>query len=243
MRVLITLAAITAFRVSLAQGNLGSINGRIHDITGAAIAEAEAELRLEKIRSEALRGKTDASGAYAFHGLSAGDYTLRFFRPGFKWLTVKSIHLMEGENRSLADMELSVADFAWCPGRAVLEYVRLLPTPVRSGSLAGTVRVYPGPSIVNSPPLNGAKVVLLCTGGTPCGTAKTDVQGQFVFTNAPQGEHAIRVSRPGFYTETEPGYSAVSGREMVYAPIFLEKCYKGNCDAAKRPKRPLAVCE
>ena len=57
------------------------------------------------------------------------------------------------------------------------------------------------------------------------------------------GNHAIGASHVGFYAEMRSGYLTHHGRERVYSPLYLERCPKGNCDPAKRAKKPLVICE
>lgn len=109
--------------------------------------------------------------------------------------------------------------------------------------MGGRVRVDLGPLVGNSPPVDDTDVLLLCYGGTPCSTTKTDAQGRFLFINIPPGNHVIRASHKGFYTETLPGFVAQDQRELMYSALYIERCSEPNCDPAKRSKKPLAVCE
>src|SRR5665811_2377229 len=112
-----------------------------------------------------------------------------YVAPGFELLTIKSIHLSPGEQRSLPDLELSIG--RTCGGGAVLDYMRLLTPSGDGGNVGGTVRLDYGPLVGNSPSVNAAEVVLLCGGRTPCGATRTDAQGHFLFSNVASGEHAI----------------------------------------------------
>jgi hypothetical protein len=208
------------------------------------VVGVQAELRLENEEDRVLdKTKTDALGTLDFGNLPEGNYVLRLMSRGFQSLTIKSIHLADGEHKTLPALELSIGEMGSCGVRAVLEYMRLLIPSGGRGNVGGTVRVDLGPLVGNSPPVEAAEVVLLCGGASPCARTTTDAQGRFLFTNIPAGKHGIRASHTDFYSETLPGYIAQDGRELVYFPLYIERCFKGNCDPTRRPRKPLAVCE
>ena len=95
----------------------------------------------------------------------------------------------------------------------------------------------------------GAEVRLLCGKGGSfgkdviCGTTKTNEDGEFRFTGLNPGEFNLQVTRKGFYPLHEAGYRVDAGRESIYYPIYLEKCFRGDCNPSKRPKKPLGRCE
>ena len=59
-------------------------------------------------------------GVYHFSGLPTDEYTLKLFSPGFKSLTVKSIHILESEQKSIPTLQLEVGSMADCGGHACL---------------------------------------------------------------------------------------------------------------------------
>jgi len=224
---------------AVGQNDNASITGRVTDSSGAVVPAAQAELRSESKPEVFLRGTTDASGVYIFDGLIGGDYTLQLMSPGFASLTLKSIHIADGEHSSLPNLQLSVS---YCGSGPVPEYLRILKSPREVGDVGGSVRLVLGPTTRESPPISEARVVLVC-GRSPCRTTTTDSQGHFLFKDVPPGEYAIRVSHAGLYTETRSGYEVQDARELIYYPIYLERCFRANCDPSKRPEKPLAVCE
>jgi hypothetical protein len=244
MRVFAAFVSAVGFgSILAAQTRSASIAGRVQDITRAAIAGVHAELRLASEEGRVFSTTTtDADGMFEFRNLPPENYALRLISPGFKWLTIKSIYVVDGEHKALPVLELSISEIASCGGRAVLDYMRLL-TPGDSGNVGGTVHIDLGPLVGNSPPVQDAEVVLLCSGATPCRTTKTDAQGRFLFAKFPAGNHGIRASHADFYAAKLPGYIAQDGRELVYSPLYIERCFKGDCDPAKRPKKPLGICE
>ena len=221
-----------------AQNHGASISGRVEDIRGAVVPGVRTELRSESNPEAVLRGTTNESGVYNFELLTGGDYTLLLTSPGFAHLTLKSLHISNNEHMLLPALQLSVA--ASCDGGPFVDYLRLLTASVQGGDLGGSVQVDFGPMTENSASISEAQVVLLC-GRIPCQTTTTDSQGTFLFKDVPSGEYGIRVSHVGFYAETRPGYAVQPGRELIYYPIYLERCT--DCNPKKPPKKPLAVCE
>lgn len=95
-----------------------SITGRVQDVTGAVVAGVRTELRPESDEIRVLTTtNTDAFGSFNIGNLTEGNYVLRLMSPGFKWLTIKSIYLSEGEHKALPTLELSIGEMASCGGR------------------------------------------------------------------------------------------------------------------------------
>jgi Carboxypeptidase regulatory-like domain len=227
---------------AVAQLGGAGLTGRVKDITGGGVSGAQAELRSETVSGRSFRTSADASGLYNFSGLPKDEYTLKLVSSGFKSLTVKSIRVLENEQKSLPALQLEVGLMADCGGHAVLDYIRFLPSENHLGNLSGRIRVDQGP-VVESPPVVGADVTLMCSTGRVCGATKTDSDGAFMFKALPPGSLSVRVNRTGFYLLNEPGYTIEEGLESVYGPIYIERCPLGNCDPRLRPKKPLATCE
>jgi hypothetical protein len=227
---------------SVAQVGSASLTGDVKDITGAEVSNAQVELRSETVSDRTFQTSTDSTGKYHFSGLPKDEYALKLVRPGFKWLTVKSIHVLESEQKLLPTLQLQLGSMADCGGHAVLDYVRLQPTEDHVGNLVGSIRIEQSPFVEKSPPITGADVTLICRSGV-CGSTKTDADGVFMFKTQPAGNLSLRVNRTGFYPLVEPGYMIEEGLESVYLSIYLERCPRGNCDPTSRPKRPLAICE
>jgi hypothetical protein len=165
---------------SISQDRPGTVTGKVQDITGSGISGTTAELRSD--RGRAYQTRSDDSGVYTFSGVTPDDYTLRVFQTGFVSLTVKSIHVSDGEQKSMPVLELTVGEMCWNDHSAPLpEYYRLLPSGTRVGNLAGSVGMEPGPTLSKSRPLAGAEVSLICADGAACGKTKTDSKGGFVF--------------------------------------------------------------
>jgi len=228
---------------SVAQDATAGLAGKVRDITGAGVSGTQAELLSETVPDRRFRTAADSSGVYHFSGLPTDEYTLKLFRPGFKSLTVKSIHILESEQKSLPTLQLEVGSFADCGGHAVLDYIRFLPSGDHFGNLGGSIRIDQGPMVGKSPPVAGADVTLMCSTGKVCGATKTNSDGEFMFKALPPGNLAVRVNRTGFYPLNEPGYTIEEGLESVYWSIYLERCPLGNCDPMLRPKKPPATCE
>jgi len=227
---------------SVAQVGSAGLTGKVKDITGAAVSSTRAELLPDAVSDRRFRTSADSAGIYHFSGLPTGEYTLKLFSPGFKSLTVKSIHILESEQKSLPTLQLQVGSNADCAGHAVLDYIRFLPTGDHVGNLVGSIRIEQAPFVVKSPPISDADVTLIC-GTDICGATKTNADGMFVFPTLPPGNLSVRVNRIGFYPLIEPGYTTEEGLESVYWSIYIERCPRGNCDPRMRPKRPPGTCE
>lgn len=226
---------------SFSQDRHGTVTGRVQDITGAGISGTTAELRSD--RGRAYQTRSDDSGVYPFSGVTTDDYTLRMFQAGFVSLTVKAIHVSDGEQKSMPVLELTVGGMCWSDHSAPLpEYYRLLPSGTRVGNLAGSVGMEPGPTLSKSRPLAGAEVSLICADGTLCGKTKTDSKGGFVFADLSPGSFSVRVERIGFYPWKQSGYKVREGLETSWS-LYVESCPHGNCDPKLRPQKPLAICE
>ena len=166
-------------------------------------------------------------------------YTLTLKQPGFQMVTLKSIRLAEGEQKTLPLLRLYVG-FYGAPRSP--DFLELMPAEQLVGNLHGHVvreqKHYPGPPIAH------AIVTLLCGDGKVCGETKTDVNGEFLFFNLAAGDDfTIRVTHPGFYMLDDKNYKVRAGFESTFLPISLEHCTNGNCDPRLRPKKPLGLCE
>jgi hypothetical protein len=133
------LAAVLIVLPTVAQNDLGTIKGRVQDITAAGIRGVGAELKLESNPQRVLYTKTDVSGRYKFEALQEGDYTLRLTSAGFSNLTVKAIRVSKRQQLALPDLMLSIGSSGCGSDHAVLEYIRILPSGVETGNLGGTV--------------------------------------------------------------------------------------------------------
>jgi len=235
-----SIFVLAATAVLAAQDTSATLSGEVRDITGASIPATNVELKLQDPPATIFSVRTDNEGKFRFGVLPPGTYTLKLAPPGFSLLTVKSIQVARGEQKRLLPLRLDVSISA-CGG-GVIDYFQLLPTAQRVGNLGGRVlreqKHYPGPAIAQ------ATVELLCDVRDICAKTKTDSNGEFIFFNLPARDNlTIRITHPGFYLLTEPGYEVRAGFESTYGPITLERCPNGNCDPKLRPKRPLVVCE
>jgi hypothetical protein len=187
-------------------------------------------------------GETDASGTFSFQSLPQGDYTLKLTGRGFRSLTVKSIHLSNGEQRLLPPLELAVAVMGDCTS-PVLDHIRLLAPATHMGDLGGSIRQNVAQTPAEASAVPDAEILLICIGGVVCRVTRTNLQGQFVFTKLAPGMYSVRVNHSAFYPLVQHSYSVQADRESVYSPMELERCFRGNCDPRLRPKRPMIICE
>jgi hypothetical protein len=213
--------------------------GKVKDLTGAGLSHTLVELRSETAQAGTARTNADFAGEYHFIGLPPGEYTLKLSQVGFRSLNVKSIHISEGEQKSLPTLELTLGYSCGSGSDDVApDYMRSL-LRNRTGDVVGSVIIRGR----KNPPATGADVTLLCSTRKVCGATKTNSKGEFAFKELLPGDYSVRISRAGFYTLNEPGYKVTEGLESIYWPIQIERCPLGNCDPRLRPKKPLALCE
>jgi len=204
-----------------------SLTGSVVDVTGAYIPRAGVELDSS---AQKYQTQTDDAGVYQFANLPAGEYTLTIRVPGFRYLTIRAIRLLDPEQKRIPDVPLEIATCPWPPSRDLI----LLAPGDTFGRLAGSV----------TPPMAEVEVTLVCRTFSPCRSAKTDSTGRFVFETLSPGVYGLNFRRDGFYPVNATGYSYTVnvGWESRYY-MALARCPNGNCDPKLRPKRPLAICE
>jgi hypothetical protein len=203
-----------------------SLTGAVVDPLGPYPAHPSVELDsgTNKYKAEA-----DDAGVYRFSNLPSGEYTLTFRLPGYGERTIKSIRILEQEQKRLPDVPLDLRRCGSSPD------LLLLPGEYLFGRLNGSV----------APAAAGVEVTLVCRTFSPCRSTKTDSRGRFSFDMLSPGVYGLNFHRDGFYPENATGYAyAVSaGWARVYSPVRLERCRSRNCDPKLRPQRPIAICE
>jgi hypothetical protein len=202
-----------------------SLTGTVIDQTGAYIPHADVEL-VSETNNYRVRG--DDAGVYQFSSLPAGEYTLTFRVPGFNDRRVKSIGLLEGDQKRIPDVTLDIEPCGW-PRRDI----NLLPPGETFGRLTGSV----------NPPAAGIEVTLVCRTFSACRATKTDSSGRFSFERISAGAYGLSFHRDGFYDQEATGYEYTvnAGWESVYTPVTLEQCANDNC--AGKIQRILPHCE
>jgi hypothetical protein len=219
---------------SVAQDGTASLTGKVQDSSGAGVPGTVAELESEREPKSRFRTVADAGGVFRFAGLPAGEYVLKLSQVGFERLTVKPLHVLDSEQKSLPAVQLGEGAAGDC--HVGLDYIQLLPSGYTGGNLSGTVRIAEGQ--VNSTPISSAAVTLICSTGKVCSKTRTDSDGEFLFKALPRGDFSIRVTVPGFYNGGAPHYRVTEGFESVYSSTYMVRCPLGNC----RKKR-LFICQ
>jgi hypothetical protein len=184
--------------------------------------------------------EADGNGNWSLTNLLPGEYTLRASRPGFDTLTVRGIKIVNGEQKTLPALRLNVG---FCGAGPALKYIRFLDSETVTGDFGARTQLDEGPMKGDTQGVTGAEVRLLCGGDVVCGTTTTDQEGEFRFTGLNPGEFNLQVSRKGFYPLRWAAYKVDAGVESIYYPIYLEKCFRGDCNPSKRPRKPPAICE
>jgi carboxypeptidase family protein len=204
-----------------------SLTGAVVDPLGGSISHMRVELNSG---TNVYLAQTDDAGLFKFSDLPAGEYTLKFRKPGFKALDLRSIKLSESEQKRIPDVPLDVGICS-----PIYRELVLLPSDDVFGRLSGTVR----------PPAPGVEITLICRTFSACRSTKTDSNGKFSFDMLSAGVYGLNFRRDGFYPENATGYAYAvnAGWESVYTSVSLEKCRDGNCDPKRRPQRPPRICE
>jgi hypothetical protein len=92
--VVLALCFLTATGGAFGQQTLGSINGAVMDVSGAAVPDAQVTATQEQTSATAT-AKSAKDGYFQLLNLPAGDYTVRVTRDGFKVEVLKHIHVSE----------------------------------------------------------------------------------------------------------------------------------------------------
>ncbi|HEY1742319.1 MAG TPA: TonB-dependent receptor [Granulicella sp.] len=91
----------------IAQVTAGSLNGTVHDTTGAVVPEATVILKNEATTSDRSTA-SNSSGVFSFIAVPAGTYTVKVSHPGFSEFSIAHITLDQGENRTIPEIALKV---------------------------------------------------------------------------------------------------------------------------------------
>jgi hypothetical protein len=214
-------------------GRAAALTGVVVDPIGASIAHAVAEL---DSGTRKYLARTDNAGVYQFSNLAAGNYTLTFRVPGFKVRTVKSIDLLERDQKRIPDITLDVSSSCGGGGESAPFATELRPVTgdASFGRLSGSVL----------PHVQGVEVALVCRTFSVCRSTRTDSNGRFSFDMLSPGVYGLNFRPEGFYPENATGYEYTvnAGWESIYVPKMLERCLNGDCDPKSRPREPI-VCE
>jgi hypothetical protein len=204
-----------------------TLTGTVMDQTGAYVPHIAVVLDSGTSRYQV---QTDDAGVYKFSGLRPEEYTLVISARGFKLRTIRSIRIVDAEDKQIPDVPL---DVEICGG--LFRDLSLLLPGNYFGRLGGSV----------VPAQAEVEVTLVCRTFTACRSTKTDSNGHFSFEMLSAGVYGLNFRHDGFYPVNATGYTYTvnAGWESVYSPAVLEACPNGNCDPKLRaPKQP-SVCE
>ncbi len=104
--VALLISALATVPSAFGQASDGNILGSVLDASGAAVPNANVELKNDSTGVKA-EVKTDASGSYRFGSVLVGDYTITVTAPGFTVQALKGIHV-ELNKTTTANMNLAV---------------------------------------------------------------------------------------------------------------------------------------
>jgi len=226
--------------LAFGQSGTGSLTSKLIDITGAVVLQAH--IKFESDRGDQYTAEPNSEGQFSFSRLIPGEYTLTASSRGFRNFTVRGIRIADGEQKTLPLLRLEIASMG-CSSEPVVDYIRFLDGETPTGDFGGRIQLDEGPMKGEPQSIAGAEVRAICGWDVICGTATTDQNGEFRLTGLKPGKFKLQITRKGLYSLTEAGYKVDAGHESIYSPIYLEKCFRGDCNPSKRPKKPRIVCE
>jgi hypothetical protein len=221
--------------LAFGQGGTARLTGKLIDITGAGIWQAQ--IKLESDRGDQYSAEPNSEGEFAFSHLLPGEYNLATHSAGFLSSTVRGIKITNSETKTLPPLRLSIPSHGVCNYKPEIKYIRFVDEETRTGDLGGRVELEQGPIKTEPQGIAGAQVKLRCGKIRVCGTTTTNQDGEFRFSGLNPREYSVEVRRTGHYLQKEAGYTVDAGRESIYYPIYLEICVHGDCDPSKRPMR------
>ncbi len=104
--ILLSSVAFALPATILAQGTTASLGGTVLDASGAAIPNAQIELKNEA-SDDKRTSVSNGSGVFSFSGVPTGTYDIQIAAPGFKGFNQNAIHLDPGDQRSVRDIKLT----------------------------------------------------------------------------------------------------------------------------------------
>ncbi len=247
MRLILNFAGCLLLFSVPAFGQTASLAGKIVASAvpadpGGVVPGVSIRLELEQDSSRNTSTESDANGNWSLTNLLPGEYTLTASSRWFVTLTVRGIKIVGGERKVLPALRLDIGS-SGCGGGPRVQYAQLLDGETRTGDFGARIQLYEGPMKGEPQSIAGAEVWAICGWDVICGTTTTNQDGEFRLTGLKPGKFKLQVTRKGFYPLTEGGYRVDAGRESIYYPIYLEKCFRGDCNPSNRPKKPLIVCE
>jgi len=224
--------ALLSVVVCLAQNGAATLSGTVTDSGGSPIENAKAQIESSDANAPPYFVRTDNLGHFRIFDVPPGTYRLAVYSPTFKTSFRNGIRLFTGRETVFANIVLNLATFVGACEPLVDAMQRLGP-----GDTSGTMR---GSVLDNRDlPIGSASVSLNCDG---CVT-KTNLDGQFTFTNLKPGSYVVSVSKTGFYRKFLPTYSVAKNLDWTYAPIKLEPCPAEGCRGTPRPQKIGPHCE
>ncbi len=218
---LVLLLATAA--VVCAEASTG-IQGSVLDQSGARIAGAEIELY--SARGFLERTGSGQDGRYEFPAVAAGQYKLRFSRPGFQTL-IREVDVPQG-GAEVPDITLLVATpptLGPCPNEVRFPLVGIEAVPGRLAEVAGIIEPEGLPtstafSVVLSRPRHRTRKFSVIA----------DPRGSFLFRIPLEaGVYSLRLSIPG-HADFEIDVSLEPGRRItIRDPLPLKRCTGARC--------------
>src|SRR6186997_75385 len=106
LKLALSLAAL-ALQSLFAQNVTGTMNGTVHDASGAVVPNATVSITSEATGAKRQQ-QSNADGYFAFTDMQIGSYMLSVELKGFKSYHQAGITLSAGQIRSLGDLRLAV---------------------------------------------------------------------------------------------------------------------------------------
>jgi hypothetical protein len=133
---LVLLFATILMPTTLLWGQVGSasLGGLVTDPSGARVPGASVTLHNLQSGSDRTT-KGNGEGAFTFSAIPSGDYSLTISLKGFKNFTLSRVHLDPGDDKSIADIHLSVGSI----NETVTVQETVAGIPLDSGQLSSTI--------------------------------------------------------------------------------------------------------
>jgi hypothetical protein len=171
-----------------ANGNLGTISGRVVDATGTGISGVQVVVFQEPGPLN-YTAQTDCSGFYMRSGIKAGSYTLQFAGTGFRLETRNAVRIEFSKGTKL-DMQMQSGELKG--ERVSLEAYS---GPAFFGSIAGTV------TDLNAGAIPGAQIMAIDAMTGYLKETTTDQTGHYDLMVSPSGRYGVWAMQRGFKPE------------------------------------------
>ncbi len=220
---LLCVSMLLAF-LSVFGQELGGLRGLVVDESGAAIGNADVQLKRSKSSAVYMRVQTARDGTFQFNDVPAGTYDIMIMRPGLVSLLRRGVRVRSGEMVALSSMTLQNGPPSCSPGPSYLPKIENARLESGDPQVVGSViETTDGQALV-------AASVVVTKGRTKVKNAavKTDSQGQFKLVGLPEGSYNLRVIAPGYADFVVDLVPVRPGEETRIQRLEMRRCPAGR---------------